>query len=220
MTIRSLVLTIGFVFLTAGLSPALGQENPEEKASRLLAQIYSLPNLPELSPVEIRIDKTENKKQSHAYYVRHPKRFFGLKTSKVAEIHLSTEYIRRNSDDAVLVTLSHELGHHFDVADVLELSFNTERPLDYLLKERKNLEENQYFAEAFALYVLGEELYKKGRLDSSSTSIKNQDGAYWLYTETNPLLHKYYRDLSKLWVNYWFEGAKSKLDEVIKKVGL
>lgn len=217
MIIRPFVLAMSFVFLTAGFSPALCQESPEEKANRLLAQIYSLPNLPKLSPVKVQID--QSKKQSHGRYLRRPKRFFGLKTSKVAEIHLSAKYVEFNSDDAVLVTLAHELGHHFSTADIFELSFNPDQPLNRLLRERKNLEENQYFAEAFALYVLGEELYKKGRLDLSLTHIKNQDGAYWLYTETNPLLYKYHRDLAELWVNYWFEGARSRLDEVVKKVG-
>lgn len=211
MIIRPLTLATSFILLTAGFSPALGQESPEEKANRLLAQIYSMPNLPELSPVEIRIDKIE--KQSFAYYVSRPKRFFGLKTSKTPEIHLWEGFVRYYSDKAVIVTLAHELGHHFGFPNT-KFYFEPEKPVDKLLRNYQWAEESQYFAEALALHILGEELYKKGRLDFALTSMRNQNGVYWLYIGTNPLLYKYNRDLAELWVNYWLEGARSKLDDI------
>lgn len=218
MIIRPLVLVISFVFLTAGFSPALGQEDSQAKAERLLTQIYSMPNFPaRIHDVKIIIDQTE---KGYAYYVREPKRFFGLKKSKIPEIHISARFMHGHSDEAVLVTLAHELGHDFDIFGGVELYFETEKPLNRLLRERKQEEERQYFAEAFALYVLGEDLYKKGRLDFALTSIKEQHGAYWLYIETSSLLLQYYTDQAELWVNYSTEVAKSGLDEVEKLVKL
>ncbi|MBI2674788.1 MAG: hypothetical protein HYX22_03605 [Candidatus Yanofskybacteria bacterium] len=218
MRYRSFLLATSFVFLTSGFSPVLYQENPEEKINRLLSQLYLTPNFPKLSPVKARIDKVE--KQHKAYYLRSPKRFFGLTTSRTPEIHLSEKFIRNYPDDAVLVILAHELGHHFGMANVTEFNFGSKEPLDRLLRTRELEEENQYFAEAFALYVLGEELYRKGKLDYAVTYFKEQNGVYWLYIETNPLLYNYHMNQAELWISYWFEGAKSRLDDIKFKVRL
>lgn len=207
---RSFVLAASFIFLTAGFSPALGQESPEEKVNRLMTQIYFLPNLPKLSPIKVRIDKHE--KYSHAYYLRRPKRFFGLKTSKTPEIHISAEYVRRNSDDSVLVTLAHELGHHFDQEVVYLEPINS---LERLIAEHMRSEKGQYFAYAFAIYILGENLFRKGLLDRQLVFYKEL-GAYWLYVETNPLLYKYYMDYAESEINYWIEGSKSMLDNITR----
>ena len=213
MRSRFFLLATIFVFLTAGFSPVFGQENPKAKADRLLAQIYSLSNFPKLSPVKICIDRNNHKKWGDAYYLRYPKspkRFLGLKISKVPEIHLSAEYIRRNTDNAVIVTLAHELGHHFDSR--LQFYLEPDRILDLLIMGHERVEEDQYFAEAFALYILGEDLLRKGRLDRYLASCKM--GTYWLYIETNPRLYKYYMDQGELWTNYWFDGAQSKLSQI------
>lgn len=190
----------------------------ELKANNLLSQISSLPKLPKLEPVIIRIDKTE--KQDYAYYQRRPKRFFGLKTSKVPEIHLSEVFLRNHSDEAILVTLAHELGHHFDTKPRLNIEISPKKPIDLLLEKYEKEERGQYFAEAFALYVLGEDLYKKGRLDFALTSLKGQKGVYWLSIEKNPMLLKYYLDQAELWVNYSFVGAKSRLNDVVEWIEL
>lgn len=218
MRIRPLILAASFIFLTASFSPALEQESPEEKANRLLAQVYSMPNFPaRVHDIKIRIDQTE---KHYGYYVRQPKRFFGLRKSKVPEIHLSARFVRSYSDEAILVTLAHELGHDFDMFDRVDLYFETDTPLSRLLREHEKKEMHQYFAEAFALYVLGEDLYRKGRLDFALTSIKEQHGAYWLYIETSPQTLRYYTDQAELWVSYSTEGAKSRLDEVEKWIKL
>ena len=200
-------------------SPILGQENSAElRTKNLLSQIYSLPNLPKLEPVIIRIDKTE--KRSYAYYQRRPKRFFGLKTLKTPEIHISEKFLTNFSDEAILVSLAHELGHHFDTRPKFSIEIDQKKPLDNLLEKYEKEEKDQYFAEAFALYVLGEELYKKGRFDFALTSIKEQKGVYWLYINKNPILLKYYLDQTEVWVNYSTAGAKSRLDNVVEWIDL
>lgn len=106
--IRSYFFMLSFVILGSNFSSVLCQELPKSKAERLLAQINSLPNTPKLSPLKIVIDKTKNKRYSAAYYLRRPRKFLGLKESKVPEIHLLADYVQYDSDNAVLVTLAHE----------------------------------------------------------------------------------------------------------------
>ena len=210
MKIRSLLLAIIIIFNS---SLVLGQESLESKANRILTKIYSMPNLPNLEPVKIRIDEVK-KYGSEAYYLRNPKRFFGLKTSKTSEIHLYRRYVIYCTDNALLVTLAHELGHHFDTK--IHLYFKPRTPLESLIKMYGRTGQDQYFAEAFAIHVLGEDLYKKGRQDHDSVSMFKY--VYSLYADTNPILYKYREDKMELWVNYWLSGAKSRLDEVEKLI--
>lgn len=216
MQIRPLILVTSFILLGSNFSPGLCQETLESKADRLLTKVYASPNFPKfISPVKIHIDKTRNKRQSFAYYVRQPKRFFGPRTLKTPEIHLLADYVRHGSDDTILVTITHELGHHFDTTPELYLEPKT--PIERLVKEYDRTDKLQYFAEAFALYILGEDQYTKGRREQYLTYLKDK-GVYWLYLETNPILHQYYLNQGELWINYWRSGAQSRLNDVIKKI--
>lgn len=208
------ILTISLGILVSFNSPGLCQEDAESKVQRILSEVTSLPNFPKLNPFKIKIDKTLSPR-GYAYYFRHPQKRFFFQRTGLPTIHICKQWINDNSDDALRVILVHELGHHFD--PTLNLYFQPKNSEKIIMNFRKE-EENQYFAEAFALYILGEDLFKKGHNDHGLANYKKESGSRWLYIESNPILYQYLMDRLNLWTNYWLSGAKTKLDIVEKLI--
>lgn len=218
MRIRTSVFTVVLIFLGSNFLPVFSQENPESRINWLIDNINSLPNLPKLERVNIRIDTdikiTIDGDRPDAYYTRWQKRFFRYHNLNPPEIHISKSYILKSSDSAITYVLAHELGHHFDHR--IKIYIETNRSIDSLIEGYKERDDDQYFADAFALYILGPDLYKKGKEDDY-LSYQNK-GIYSLYVKTNLILQQYEFDRMESWVNYSLNGAKSKLDIIEKLV--
>ena len=204
-----LITLVGFLVLIS-YKPALCQESAELRVQRTLDQINSLPNLPKLEHYDIKIDDT---KQWYAYYIRYPKKHFWNKGTKVPTIHLYRQWVIRSSDDSLQTTIAHELGHHFDPTPYF---IESPKSLDKILAQFRATDKGQAFAEAFALYLLGEDIFKKGHFGDAMNNYKKSSGVYWLHIESDPILYQYYIDQSWLWTNYWLTMAKTKIDLVKK----
>lgn len=200
------------IFLIFSTKSILGQETPEVRTNRILKEINTLPNFPRLAPFGIKIEN-RLKKECGAiacYYKNFKNHFWSKKSMPI--IFLNKEWVNYNSDDAIKVILTHELGHHYNSDHTEHAKLELTKPLskpEKILDNYRRDAEDQTSAESFAFYILGEDTYKKGKLDYILSSYQKNSGVYWLYVESDPILKQYYIDSAKLWIDYWLSLIKN-----------
>ncbi|OGN05891.1 MAG: hypothetical protein A2750_02450 [Candidatus Yanofskybacteria bacterium RIFCSPHIGHO2_01_FULL_45_42] len=191
--VRAFVTT--WLFVLIGIPVSVGQDNFERRVDRIAKELLSKVEVPE--PIEVRIYSKANIEG-----LAHFSTFSIKKLKKRPALNINKWFFANLSDKALTYVLAHELGHYFDSEPRLALS-KTGFEFD-----------GQFIADAFALYVIGEDLFKAGRDEMVLMYYYNVDPKEKWLMENDPTYYDLQLNYVRQRTNWWLAKAKQNLDKV------
>ena len=169
---------------------AFSQDDLKQRAIRIVDKLTSKVGVPE--PIEINIYSKLN--IGDLAHFSAPK--------ERPTLNINGWFFANLSDKALTYVLAHELGHYFDSKLHLILS-----QIGFELN-------GQFMADTFALYVLGEDLFRAGRNEMTLMYYYNVDSTEKWLMENDPTYYNLQLNYVHQRTEWWLIKAKQNLDQV------
>jgi len=192
--IRAIVTTLLFILIGIPVS-VFGQNNFEQRVGRIAKELISKVSVSE--PIEVRIYSKANIGD-----LAHFSTFSIKKLKKRPALNINKWFFTNLSDKALTYVLAHELGHYFDSEPRWALS---ETGFEF---------DGQFIADAFALYVIGEDLFRTGRDEITLMYYYNTTPKEMWLMKNDPTYYTLQLNYVRQRTEWWLTKAKQNLDKV------